>query len=91
MQTIISKKRTSTNTSVKFAKKQNQPPQQLELTQVLILSVEFWELSHLTLDLSEAEKKITEQMTKMATIFTQNDNFDHFECNGCHFVHLLSL
>ena len=48
-------------------------------SEVLIFCVEFWELSHLTLDLSEAEKKITEQMTKMATIFTQNDNFVHFE------------
>ena len=27
----------------------------------------------------------------MPTIFTQNDNFDHFEWNRCHFLRLLSL
>ena len=42
---------------------------------VLIFCVEFW-LSHLTHDLSQAEKKITDKMT---TIYTQNDNFNHFE------------
>ena len=28
---------------------------------------------------------------KMATIFTQNDNFNNSELNSCHFVHLLIL
>jgi hypothetical protein len=28
-------------------------------------------------DLSQAEKRITEQIHKMTTIFTQNDNFVH--------------
>ena len=50
---------------------------------VLIFCVEFRELFHLTRDLSQAEKKITAGTSratdKMTTIFTQNDNFDHFE------------
>ena len=62
---------------------------------VLIFCVEFWELSHLTCDLSQAEKKITVVTSwatdKITCIFTQNDNFDHFEWNRCHLVHLLSL
>ena len=49
--------------------------------QVLIFCVEFWELSYLTRDLSQAEKKIdvvTSCATdKVSTIFTQNDNFDN--------------
>ena len=53
------------------------------------------ELSHWTRDLSQAEKKITVVTSwatdQMTTIFTQNDNLDHFELNRCHFVHLLSL
>ena len=57
---------------------------------VLIFCVEFRELSHLTRDFSQAEKKITVVTSwatdKMTTIFTQNDNFDHFEWNRCHFV-----
>ena len=64
-------------------------------SQVLIFCVEFLELSYLTRDLSQAEKKITVFTSwatdKMTTIFTQNYNFDHFEWNRCHFVHLLSL
>ena len=40
-------------------------------------------LSHLTHDLSQAEKKITVVTSwatdKMTTIFAQNDNVDHFE------------
>ena len=48
---------------------------------VLILCDEFQELSHLTRDLSQAEKKIdvvTSCATdKVSTIFTQNDNFDN--------------
>ena len=43
---------------------------------VLIFYVEFRELSYLTCDLSQAEKKITVSSDKMTTIFTQNDNFD---------------
>ena len=31
------------------------------------------------------------QTDKMTTIFTQKYNFEHFEWNRCHFVHLLSL
>ena len=62
---------------------------------VLIFCVEFRELSHLTRDLSRAEKKIIDVTSwstdKMTTIFTQNDNFNHFEWNRCHFVCLLSL
>ena len=50
---------------------------------VIIFCVEFRELSHLTYDLSQAEKKITAVTSwatdKMTTIFTQNDNFDYFE------------
>ena len=57
--------------------------------------VGLWELSHLTPDLSQAEMKITVvtswAIDKMTIIFTQNHNFDHFEWNRCHFVHLLSL
>ena len=54
-----------------------------------------WLLAHLTRDLSQDEKKIT-VVTNWATdnmtcIFTQNDNFDNFKWNSCHFVHLLSL
>ena len=55
---------------------------------VLIFCVEFQELSYSTRDLSQAGKKIivvTSWATdKMTTIFTQNDNFDHFEWNRCH-------
>ena len=51
--------------------------------EVLIFCVELRKLSHLTRDLSPAEKKITvvasRATDKMTTIFTQNDNFDHFE------------
>ena len=65
------------------------------MSKVLIFCAGVRELSHLTLDLSLAEKKInvvTSSATdKMTTIFTQNDNFNHFEGNRCHFVHLLSL
>ena len=54
-----------------------------ELTTVLYFCGGFQELSHLTPDLSQAEKKInvvTSRATdKMATIVTQNYNFDHFE------------
>ena len=53
------------------------------------------ELSNWTRDLYQAEKKITVVTSwatdQMTTIFTQNDNLDHFELNRCHFVHLLSL
>ena len=62
---------------------------------VLIFCVEFLELSHLTHGLSQAEKKVTVVTSwatdKMTTIFTQNDNFAHFEWNICNFVNLLSL
>ena len=44
-------------------------------SKVLIFCVEFWELSHLTRDLSQAEKKITVVTSlatdKMTSIFTQ--------------------
>ena len=44
---------------------------------------------------STAEKKMTAVTSwatdKMTTIFTQNDNFDHFEWSSWHFVYLLSL
>ena len=54
-----------------------------QVIHVLIFCVEFRELSHLTRDLSQAEKKITVVTSwgtdKMTTSFTQNDNFDHFE------------
>ena len=53
------------------------------MAKVLIFCVEFWELSHLTHDLSQAENEITGVTNcasdKMTTIFTQNDNFGHFE------------
>ena len=42
----------------------------LSVSKVLIFCVEFWELSHLTRDLSQTEKKI---------IVVTTDNFDHFE------------
>ena len=62
---------------------------------VLYFCVYFWELSHLTRDLSQAEKKINGvtswETDKTKSIFTQNDNFGHFEWNRFHFVHLLSL
>ena len=49
------------------------------MNKVLIFCVEFRELSHLPRDLSQAEKKITaakaEQISKMTTIFAQNDKF----------------
>ena len=65
------------------------------LTMVLIFCFEFWELSHFERDLSQAERRttiVTSWATdKMTTIFPQNDNFDHFEWNRCHFVHLLSF
>ena len=71
------------------------PPVFLLYTLVLIFCVEFLELSQLIHDLSQTEKKIavvTSWATdKMSTIFTQNDNFDHFEWNRCHFEHLLRL
>jgi hypothetical protein len=51
--------------------------------EVLIFCVEFWELSHLARDLSQVQKKITVVKSwatdKMTAIFTQHDNFDHFE------------
>ena len=47
-----------------------------QASKVLILCVEFWELSHLTRDLCHAENKIT-VFTSGAS--AQNDNFDHFE------------
>ena len=63
--------------------------------EVLIFCAELRELSHLTLDLSQAEKEITVVTSwatdKMTTIFIQNYNLDHFEWNRCHFMHLLSL
>ena len=56
------------------------------LAKVLTFCVEFRELSHL----SQAEKKITVvtrwATDKMTTIFTQNDNFDHFEWYRCQLV-----
>ena len=67
----------------------------LSCTWVLIFCLEFRELSHLTRDLSQAEMKITVVKSwttdKMTTVFSQKDNFNHFEWNRCHFVHLLSL
>ena len=52
-----------------------------DLPVVLIFCVEFQELSHLTRDLSQAEKKLTAVTSwatdKMTTIFTQFDNFYH--------------
>ena len=67
----------------------------LLVVQVIYFCVGFWELSYLTLDLSQAEKKITVVASwatnKMTAIFTQNDNFDHFEWNRYRFVRLLSL
>ena len=51
--------------------------------QVLIFCVEFWKLSHLTCDLSQAEKKIT-VVTIGATSTILSEKI-------CHFVHLLSL
>ena len=56
-----------------------------KMSSVLYICVGFWELSHSTLDLSQAEKKInvvTSYATdadKVTAIFIQNDNFDHFE------------
>ena len=63
-------------------------------TEVLIFWVDFWELSHLTRDLSQTEKKITVVTSwatdKMTTIFSQNDNFNHFEWNRfCAFARLV--
>lgn len=61
----------------------------------LIFCVECLELSHFTHDLFQADKKITVVTSwatdKMKTIFTQNDNLNHFGWNRCHFLHLLSL
>ena len=55
------------------------------LSKVLIFCADFQELPHLTLDLSQAEKKITVvtswAIDKMPIIFAQNDNFDNFEWN----------
>ena len=50
-------------------------------SKILYFCVGFQELSHLTRDLSQAEKKITIVIAtdKMTTIFTQNANFDNFE------------
>ena len=66
-----------------------------KLTKVLLFFVGFWELSHFKRDLSRAEKKITVVTSwatdKMTTMFSQNDNFHHFEWNRRYFVHLLSL
>ena len=61
-----------------------------KITKVLIFCVEFRELSHLTCDLSQAEKKIN-VVTSWANAlndicFTQNDNCNHFEWSCCHFV-----
>ena len=51
------------------------------VTLVLYVCVGFWKLSHLTRDL--AKKKIIVvtccATDKMTTIFSQNDNFNHFE------------
>ena len=62
---------------------------------VLFFCVESWELSLLTQNLSQAEKKITFLKSwaahKMTTTFTQNDNLDHFEWNKCHFEHFAQL
>ena len=50
---------------------------------VVYMSSSFWLLAVESRDLSQAEKEITafkaEQINKMTTIFTQNNNFDHFE------------
>ena len=61
-------------------------PLSFVVTKVLIFCIEFLKLSHLTHDLSQAKKKITVTSwatDKMKTIFTQNENFDHFEWNIC--------
>ena len=41
-------------------------PKTHHFTEVLILCVEFWELSHLTRDLSQGEKKITVACYKLS-------------------------
>ena len=57
-------------------------------TRVLIFCFEFQELPYLTLDFAQAGKKKlllqAEATDKMTSIFSQNDNFNHF-------VHLLSF
>jgi hypothetical protein len=56
------------------------------------MSFSFWLLPPGWRELSETEKRITEskaeQIHKMTTIFTQNDNLNE---NRCHFVNLLSF
>ena len=63
------------------------------LSMFLIFCVEFRVFSHLTRDLSQAKINVVTSWAtdKITTVFTQNDNFDHFEWNKCHFVHLISL
>ena len=64
---------------------------------VLIFCVILWELSHLTQDLSQAEKKLNVDKScanaQYDIYFTQNDQSCHFvslsACNNSHF--LLSL
>ena len=64
---------------------------------VLMFCVEFRELSHLTRDLSQAEKKITVFTSwitdKMTLVFTQNNNIDHIAWKidaFCAFAQLLT-
>jgi hypothetical protein len=52
---------------------------------VLMFSVEFWELSHLTHDLSQAEKKIN---VVMSLADAQNDIF--FTQNGQSYLEIIS-
>ena len=60
-------------------------------SKILYFCIGFRELSHSTRDLFQAEKKINVVTSwasdKMTTIFNQNDNFNHFVWNRCHFVH----
>ena len=62
---------------------------------VLYFCVDFRELSHLTRDLSQAEKKINcvtcWTCDKMTTIFTPNDNFNHFEYKSMPFFAFAQL
>ena len=61
-----------------------------KLSKVLIFCVEFWELSHLKRDLSQAEKKINllkaEQMHKMTSISLKIVKLVILNENRCHFV-----
>ena len=50
----------------------------------------FFELSHVKF-LKKTTVFTRRATEKMTTIFTQNDNFDHFEWIRCHFVHFLRL